>query len=144
MPAEVVLVDHLAHVLEDFVGRGDRLADPRLEGVAERVQVAVRADAGVAVHPPRAAEIVVSLQHDETAVAAFLCHVPGRADAGNAGADDEHVEMFGAAGRGCFFDGAFERGLGRHAFLSDNSCVWGSMTPVARFGKRAGVPVCGT
>ena len=43
--AEVVLVDHLAHVLQDL-GRGrDRRAGPGLEAVAEGVEVAVGADA---------------------------------------------------------------------------------------------------
>ena len=56
VPAEVVLLDHLAHVLEDLVGRGDRRAGPRLEPVPEGVEVAVGADAGIAVRQPGAAE----------------------------------------------------------------------------------------
>ena len=44
--AEIVLVDDLAQVAEDLGGGRDRRAGPRLEAVAEGVEVAVGADAG--------------------------------------------------------------------------------------------------
>ena len=56
---EVVLLDHLAHVVQDLVGGGDRRAGPRLEAIAEGVEVAVGADAGIAVGEPRAAEALL-------------------------------------------------------------------------------------
>ena len=49
---EVVLLDHLAHVLLDLRRRGNGCTDPRLEPVPERVEVAVAADAGVLVPEP--------------------------------------------------------------------------------------------
>src|SRR5260363_58515 len=92
--AEVVLVDHVAHIFEDLFGRRDRRSDPRLEAVAERMQIAVGADAGIAMRAPGAAKTVLALQDDE----AGLRHLPGKligtADARDAGADDQHVEMF--------------------------------------------------
>lgn len=56
MAGEVVLGDHLAHVAQDFLGGRDRRPGPGLEAIAEGVEVAVGADAGVAVRAPGAAE----------------------------------------------------------------------------------------
>jgi hypothetical protein len=47
--AEMVLVDDLAHVPEDLGRRRDRRAGPRLEAIAEGIQIAVGADAGILV-----------------------------------------------------------------------------------------------
>src|SRR3546814_4106509 len=44
---DAVLIYHLAHVFEDFLGRSDRRADPRLEAIAEGVKIAVGTHAGV-------------------------------------------------------------------------------------------------
>ncbi len=100
MATEVVLVDHLAHVGEDLVGGGDRLADPRLEAVAERVEIAVGADAGILVGQPGAAEALELLEHDERLLGALVLQVVRRADTGDAGADDQDVEVFdGDVGR---------------------------------------------
>ena len=65
---EVVLVDHLAHVGEDLVGLGDRLAAPRLELVPEGVQVAVGTNARVRVRDPRPAETGLGVEHRERRV----------------------------------------------------------------------------
>src|SRR5829696_7429441 len=62
---EVVLLDHLAHVVQYLLGRGDRLAGPRLEAIAEGVEVAVGADARIAMGDPRPAEALLRFQHDE-------------------------------------------------------------------------------
>src|SRR5262249_18538445 len=91
--AEIVLVDHLAHIGADFRRRGDRLAGPRLEAIAEGVQIAVGADAGIAMRPPGAAEAPERPQHHEALVRTLLRQVIGAADAGDAGADDEHIDM---------------------------------------------------
>ena len=84
--AEIVLLDHLAHVGQDL-GRGrDRRAGPGLEAIAEGVEVAVGADAGIAVGQPGAAEALLRFQHDEARAGALLGQVIGAADPGNAGA----------------------------------------------------------
>jgi len=81
MGAEAVLLDHFAHVGQDL-GRGcDGRAGPGLEAVAEGMQVAVGADAGIAMRPPRAAETVQRLQDHEALAGALLGEVIGRADA---------------------------------------------------------------
>ena len=95
---EVVLVDHLAHVLQDLVGGGDGCAGPRLEAVPERVQVGVAADARVLVEEPGATEALHPLEDDERLLRALLLQVVGGADAGDAGADDDDVEVLGAHG----------------------------------------------
>src|SRR5712664_2909642 len=47
MPSKIVLFDDVAHVGHDFRGGCDRRADPRLEAVAEGMEIAVGADAGI-------------------------------------------------------------------------------------------------
>jgi hypothetical protein len=95
---EVVLLDHLAHVVQDLLGRGDRLAGPRLEAIAEGVEVAVGADAGIAMGDPRPAVALLRFEHDEARAGALLGQVIGAAHAGDAGADDQDVEMLGGRG----------------------------------------------
>ena len=68
---------------------------PRLEAVAEGVQVAVGADAGIAVGAPGAAEGLLGFERDEARARALRGEVIGRADAGDAGAGDQDVEMLG-------------------------------------------------
>ena len=98
--AEVVLVDDLAHVGEDLRGRRDRRAGPGLEAIAEGVEVAVGADARIAMGDPRAAEAFLRLEDDEARAGALLGEVIGATDAGNSGADDQDVEVLGLL-RGC-------------------------------------------
>ena len=98
MAAEIVLLDHLAHVGQDL-GRGrDRRAGPRLEPVAERIKVAVRPDAGECVRNPGPPETLPRLQYHEARSWALLRQMIRAADPGNAGADDEDVEVFGRRG----------------------------------------------
>ena len=99
---EVVLLDDLAHVGEDLVGGGDRRADPRLEPVAERVQVAVGADAGVLVRQPRAAEALELLEDDERLLRVLVLQVVSGTDAGDAGPDDQDVEVLDRSTGGLF------------------------------------------
>jgi hypothetical protein len=47
------------------------------------------------VGPPGAAEAVLRLEHHEARAGALLRQVIGAADAGNAGTDDQDVEMLG-------------------------------------------------
>ena len=90
---EIVLVDHVAHVFQDFGRARDRRCRPRLEAVAEGVQVAVGADAGIAVGGPGAAKRLLRLQRDEARSRALRGEVIGGANARNAGAGDQDVEM---------------------------------------------------
>src|SRR5262249_30252925 len=79
---------------------GDRLLlAPRLEAVAERVHVRVRADARVAEEVPGAADRVARLDDRVRLARAVALQVVRRADAGDPGADDEDVEVLGHAGR---------------------------------------------
>ena len=94
---DAVLGDRLAEVRQDLVGAGDRvLVLPRLELVAEGVKVGVRADAGVGEQIPGAARRAAGLQDRVRLVRLLLLQVVGRADAGNACADDQHVDVISA------------------------------------------------
>ena len=75
--------------------RRDRLAFPRLESVAERVQVAVGAHAGVRVRAPGATEVARRFEDGERGAGALLGEVIGSADAGDPGPDHQHVDVFG-------------------------------------------------
>jgi len=52
------------------------------------------------VREPGAAEALLRLQDDEAAVGHLVGQVIGAADAGDAGADDDDIEMLGPGGRG--------------------------------------------
>jgi hypothetical protein len=93
--AEIVLLDHLVHIGTDFGGGRDRRPDPRLEAIAESVEIGIGADARIFVRPPRAAERFLHLQDHEARARHLLGQLIGAAYAGDAGADDQHVEMLG-------------------------------------------------
>ena len=95
---EIVLLDHVAHVFQDFRGARDRRRRPRLEAVAEGVQVAVGADAGIAMGAPGPAKGFLGFQRHERRSRALRGEVVGRADARNAGARDQNIEMLGGPG----------------------------------------------
>src|SRR5205085_626596 len=80
-----------------------------LEPVAEGVEVAVGPDAGETVAEPRAAERFQRLERHEGRAWILRLQVIGGRDARDAGADDEHVEMFGRAA-----SGLGQRGVLRH------------------------------
>ena len=92
---EVVLIDDLAHVAQNLRGGGDRRAQPWLEPITEGMQVAVGANARVAVGDPGAAEGLLRFQDNEARAGALLRQVPGAAHPGDTGADDQDVEVFG-------------------------------------------------
>ena len=71
---------------------------PGLEAIAEGVEVAVRADARIFVREPGAAEAFLRFEHDEARAGALVGEVVGAADAGDAGADDQDVEVLGLPG----------------------------------------------
>ena len=90
---EVVLGDHLVEVVHDLLGRRDGRPDPGLEAVAERVQVRVRADPGVAVGAPGPPDAVLGLEEQVGRPGALLAQVVRGADARDARADDEDVDV---------------------------------------------------
>src|SRR5271165_5797852 len=89
---DAVLGRGLAQVRQDLVGARDRLfVAPRLELIAERVQVRVGPDARIAEQVPRAARGVPRLEDQVAALRVLTLQVIRGTDAGEAGADDEHV-----------------------------------------------------
>ena len=93
---DAVLGRGLADIVQDPRPVGDRLGlDPRLERIAQRVHVGVGADAGIAEQIPGAADAIAAFENDKALARALLLQVIARADAGQAGADDQDVEMFG-------------------------------------------------
>ena len=92
---DAVLGRGLADIVQDLRPVGDRLRlGPWLERIAEREHVGVGADAGIAEQVPGAADAVAALENGIALARAFVLQVKTRADAGQAGADDQHVEMF--------------------------------------------------
>ena len=96
--AEIVLVDDFAHVAQDLGCRRDRRAGPRLEAIAEGVEIAVGPDARIAVGEPGAAEAFLRFEDDEARPGTLLGEVIGTADPGDSRPDDHDVEVldFGA------------------------------------------------
>src|SRR5882672_9143811 len=91
---DAILDCRLPNVIEDIRPVGDRLTlGPRFERIAERKHVAVGADAWIAKQIPGAADAIAALEDDVALARAFLLQVIARADAGEACADDEDVEM---------------------------------------------------
>jgi hypothetical protein len=97
--SEIVFLDHVAHVFQDFGRARDRRCRPRLETVAEGVQIAVGADAGIAVGGPGAAKGLLGFQRDEARARALRGEMVGGANARNAGAGNQDVKMLRGAGR---------------------------------------------
>ena len=93
VPVKVVVVDHLAHVVEDLVCRSDRGSGPRLEPVPKRVQVTIGPNAGVGVGSPRSTEPVLGLEDHETLLGTLLAQVIRAPYTRDASADDEHIEV---------------------------------------------------
>ncbi len=91
---ELVFFYGLAQVVEYRVAVGDRLARPGFEAVAKGIEVAVGADAGVGVLTPGATESVLVFQHHKGFARALFQQMMGRADAGDTGADNQHIEVF--------------------------------------------------
>src|SRR5262249_9696374 len=93
---DAVLGRGLAHIVEDARSVGDRLrVGPRLERITQREHVAVGTDAGIAKQIPGAANRLASFEDDKTLGRALRLQMIARADPGQAGADDQHVEVLG-------------------------------------------------
>ena len=105
MPREVVFGDDFAHIVEDLRRGRDRRTGPGLEAVTKRVKVTVGADAGIAVRHPGAAKAFLRLQHDKARARQLLGQMIGAANTGDAGADDQDVEMFSSLAGGSAADG---------------------------------------
>src|SRR3954447_17367328 len=83
---DVVSVDRLRQVVEDVGRRGDHLlARPRLEAVAERGQVGVRADARETEEVPGAADVRARLENRVGGPRLAPGEVHGHTDAGDPG-----------------------------------------------------------
>ena len=93
--ADTAFIHDPVEVIEDRGRIGDALfMPPGFEIEAQRVHVAVRADAGIAEQIPRPAKIVAPLDDGIGVVRGLHFHVRGHADAGNSGTDDQHVEIW--------------------------------------------------
>ena len=99
MAGQIVLSDHLVHIVQDLSRCGDRRPTPGLEPVAEGIEVAVGADAGIAVGDPGAAIGVLGLKDREARARHLVRQVPGRSNPGNARAHHQHVEVLDAGCR---------------------------------------------
>src|SRR6185295_16012959 len=103
MPVDAVLARRFLYVLEDRRAVGECFyVEPRLEAIAERMHVAVGAHAGIAKQVPRAADRVARFEQHERLCRALLAQVHRGADAGEASADDDDVEMFHEVYYRCF------------------------------------------
>ena len=91
---DAVLARGVGHVLPDLVAVGDHLRPrPRFPREAQRVDVAVGANAGIAEQIPRPAEALTSFQDRVAQVRVLLADAVGGADAGEPGADDQHIAV---------------------------------------------------
>src|SRR3712207_3783590 len=91
---QTVLLQRLAQVAQDLRCAGDRLLiAPRLEGVAEGVQVRVGADAGITKQIPGTAGALAGLEYHHTLPGVLYGQVAGGSDAGDSRTDDEHVDV---------------------------------------------------
>ena len=94
MLADMALIDDPVEIFEDRRAVGDRLFMlPWFEDKAQRVHVAVRADAGITEQIPCPAQIVAAFDQRETAVGAVLLQVDGHADARNPCTDDQYIDV---------------------------------------------------
>ena len=88
-----------ADVAADRRAVGDGLGRfPRLEAIAERVHVGIRTDAGIAEQIPGAADSVAAFQDGIGFVRAILLQMNRRANARQAGANNQNVEISGTHG----------------------------------------------
>lgn len=105
VPLDVVLAGRLLDVAQDRRRIGDRtILEPGLERVAERVQVRVRAHAGIAEQIPGAAERVACLEDQVALFGLPAGQVGGGSDPGDPGADDQDVDVLGLHARLCRSD----------------------------------------
>ena len=103
---EVVVGDRLVEVVEDRCSGGDRLlVGPRLEGVPQRVHVAVGADARIAEQAPRPTQLLPLLEHDEGTFGVVGLQLHRRGDARQARPHDHDVQVIRVGIHGISFSG---------------------------------------
>jgi hypothetical protein len=91
---DTLLTRRFVEVFQNRRAVGNRLRQrPRLEAVAKRVHVAVRADARIAEQIPGAADVRSPLEDDDAARRALAPQMHGSADTGDSGADDNDFKM---------------------------------------------------
>src|SRR3954470_15458884 len=94
LPVDAVIGGGVADVIQDPRPVGDRLRlGPRPERIAQREHVRVPADAGITKQIPGAADTIAPLENGVALAGALLLQMIARADAGQASADDQHIEM---------------------------------------------------
>src|SRR3954449_1004308 len=96
---DAILTGRLGQIRPDVLPVGDILRPgPRLVGKAQREDVAVGADAGIAEQVPSAADLFTPFQHRVGQPWILLVYAVCGADAGDTCADDQHVGVFGLFG----------------------------------------------
>ncbi len=135
-PREVVLVDDLVQVVENLVRIGDRVVrSPRLELIAEGMQIRVRPDAGIAEQVPGAADRVATVHDREALTGLQGSQVMTHPEAGDAGTDDQHIDVATQRlARAGLVEGAHShRG---HSLIVPGNCNVNSVIVFLRFGVK--------
>src|SRR5665213_1264727 len=127
---ETVLVDDLAHIVQDLGGRRDRRTGPWLEAIAKRIQVAIGSDSRIAMGQPGAPEAFLRFEHDEAHPRGLLGQVIRPADPGDASPDDDDVEVLGLQWRGSGAGCCLGHGSWRYVWLAVHgaSTAWTGCT----------------
>src|SRR5262245_20262152 len=89
-----MLIHHFVQIAENFGGGGDGLAVPGLEVIPVGVEIAVRANTGIAEEVPCAANRNAGLKDDIALPGTLALKVAGSTEARNTGADDNDVVVF--------------------------------------------------
>ena len=96
MGGQPLLLHRLLKVGDDLRPGSEHLAHPRLPAEPERVEIAVRPDAGKPMRRPCPAQRRLLLDDREPFARQPFLQVPGGGDAGDPRADDQNVEMLHA------------------------------------------------
>ncbi len=95
MTIDAFVARRVGNVLADVVAGRDRLgASPRAERIAHGEHIGIRANARIAKQVPGAADALALFQDHVGLAGAKLLQVMGSVNAGEARADDQHVEVF--------------------------------------------------
>ena len=120
-PTEIVVVDDFLEIRQNLVRVSDGvIGSPRLELVAECVQIGVRPDTRVAEQVPGAANGVTAIGDGEGPTRLRGGQIVRQTDPGDAGTDDEHIDVPGQRFRGASL---VERGDGHeHSQFRGSNC----------------------
>ena len=100
-PTEIVVVDDLLEIRQNLVRVGDGvIGSPRLELIAECVQIGVGPDTRVAEQVPGAADGVTAVGDGEGPTRLCGGQIVRQTDPGDAGTDDEDIDVPGQRFRG--------------------------------------------